>query len=208
MEEISTKAGWLCAGSLAVALGGCGIFSGSPPSSLPFFAASTADSTKLEAVSRELTTAASQCGEPPACEEVQYARALTALYQSRAAAQASFRRVIKMYPTGSYNASSTLWLQLLEKESPQSTAAKDVMSHLVRDWIDRKVNGLRTQKTTLVSEQDLVQSLQKQIGERDRRIAELTSQLDILKLIDQEMEEKKKINRLPATLSPSGSDPR
>ena len=52
----------------------------------------------------------------------------------------------------------------------------------------------------------VVQSLQRQIGERDKRIAELTSQLDVLKVIDQDMGERRKSIRPPATLTPSAAD--
>src|SRR5215467_16353906 len=52
----------------------------------------------------------------------------------------------------------------------------------------------------------LVQSLQRQIKERDKRLAELESQLDTLKLIDHEMDEKRQSNRLPATLTHPEAD--
>jgi hypothetical protein len=52
----------------------------------------------------------------------------------------------------------------------------------------------------------VVQSLQRQIGERDKRIAELTSQLDVLKVIDQDMDERRKSVRRPARLTPSAAD--
>lgn len=48
----------------------------------------------------------------------------------------------------------------------------------------------------------VVQSLQRQIREREKRIAELESQLDALKLIDQDMENLRKPSRPPATLTP------
>jgi hypothetical protein len=51
-------------------------------------------------------------------------------------------------------------------------------------------------------ETGMVQSLRKQIRERDRRIEELESQLDALKVIDQDFENRKKANRPPATLTP------
>jgi TolA-binding protein len=57
-----------------------------------------------------------------------------------------------------------------------------------------------------VVDSGVVQALQKQIRERDRRIAELTSQLEVLKVIDQDMEERRKSSRLPATLTPSATD--
>jgi hypothetical protein len=51
-------------------------------------------------------------------------------------------------------------------------------------------------------ESGLVKSLQKQLRERDKRIEELESQLDALKLIDQDFDKRKKPLRPPATLIP------
>lgn len=51
----------------------------------------------------------------------------------------------------------------------------------------------------------LVQSLQRQIRERDKRIAELESRLDALKVIDQDMEKRRNVSRPPATLTPADS---
>ena len=47
-----------------------------------------------------------------------------------------------------------------------------------------------------------VQSLQKQIRERDKRIEELESQLDALKVIEQDFEKQRNPIRPPATLTP------
>lgn len=51
-------------------------------------------------------------------------------------------------------------------------------------------------------ESSVVQSLHRQLRERDKRIEELESQLNVLKLIDQEVETRKKPSRPPATLTP------
>ena len=51
----------------------------------------------------------------------------------------------------------------------------------------------------------VVQSLQRQIKERDKYIAELESQLDALKVIDQDIEKRRKFSRPPATLTPADS---
>ena len=48
----------------------------------------------------------------------------------------------------------------------------------------------------------VVQSLQRQIREREKRIAELEAQLDALKMIDQSTEKLRKPIRPPATLTP------
>lgn len=47
-----------------------------------------------------------------------------------------------------------------------------------------------------------VQALQRQVRERDKRIEELESQLNALKLIEQDFEKRKKPIRAPATLMP------
>ena len=51
-------------------------------------------------------------------------------------------------------------------------------------------------------ESGLVQSLQRQIRERDKRIEELESQLNALKVIDQDIEKRRRSSRPPATLMP------
>ena len=48
----------------------------------------------------------------------------------------------------------------------------------------------------------VVQSLQRQIRERDKRIAELESQLEVLKVIDQDVEKQIKPILPPATMTP------
>ena len=47
--------------------------------------------------------------------------------------------------------------------------------------------------------QSAVQSLQRQVRERDRRIAELTFQLEALKTIDREAEDRRQQGRFPGT---------
>ena len=46
---------------------------------------------------------------------------------------------------------------------------------------------------------DLVKSLQRQIKERDKRIEELTNQLEALKTIDQDFANRRKPGHAPAT---------
>ena len=48
----------------------------------------------------------------------------------------------------------------------------------------------------------VVQSLQRQIKDREKRIAELEAQLDALKVIDQDIEKRRQFGRPPATLTP------
>jgi TolA-binding protein len=55
----------------------------------------------------------------------------------------------------------------------------------------------------VAAESNVVQSLQKQLREREKRIDELESQLNILKMIDQDVQVRRKPARTPATLTPS-----
>jgi hypothetical protein len=56
-------------------------------------------------------------------------------------------------------------------------------------------------------DQGIVLSLQKQLTDRDRKIEELTSQLEALKRIDQEMREKVRPVRPPSTVTPPPTVP-
>ena len=53
-----------------------------------------------------------------------------------------------------------------------------------------------------VDQSAVVESLQKQIRERDKRIEDLESQLNALKVIDQDAEKLRRSSRPPATLTP------
>jgi hypothetical protein len=55
----------------------------------------------------------------------------------------------------------------------------------------------------VVVESSVVQSFHKQLRARDKRIEELKPQLNILKMIDQDVEVRRKPAPLPATLTPS-----
>jgi hypothetical protein len=49
---------------------------------------------------------------------------------------------------------------------------------------------------------DVVHSLRRQLKERDKRIEKLESQLDALKLIDQDFEKQRTPGRQPVVLTP------
>jgi predicted RNase H-like nuclease (RuvC/YqgF family) len=53
----------------------------------------------------------------------------------------------------------------------------------------------------------VVLSLQKQLTDRDKKIEELTSQLEALKRIDQEMRDKVRPIRPPSTITPPPTTP-
>jgi len=77
---------------------------------------------------------------------------------------------------------------------------------------DRKADGASGRKDAKdpargLSDPGIVLSLQKQLTDRDRKIEELTSQLEALKRIDQEMRDKVRPVRPPSTIAPSPTVP-
>lgn len=224
MNRLSKKV-WFPFGLLLLSSSwGCGAMTlSSQPLSAPFFSPTQEDTARLATFTRELDTMAARCVSPLACDQVHFSRALVALFESREAARTSFRRVISANPSSPLAASSTSWLQLIGEggvqfvsNNEQQSALIDITAQLIRDWMDRQLAEHRNEgKSTLSNKRDppaeepgIVQGLQKQVRERDRRIAELTSQLDALKMIDHDHEERRKSSRTPATLTPSGTDNR
>ena len=202
---------------LISSLWGCGgVTSSIPPLSSPFFLPTSQDTMRVATLSRELDTRALACLEASACEQVHFARALVSLFENREAAGASFRRVIADNPASPLAASSTLWLHVIGDEATSVSSNDEPLSplteitaQLVRDWLDRqlaeqkeKPGALTNLPDSSVEQSQIVYSLQKQVRERDRRIAVLRSQLDALKLIDQDHENTKRTLKMPATLLP------
>lgn len=164
---------------------------------------------------------ASEC---TACDEVHFSQGLVNLFESREAATASFERVISANPYSPLAACSTLWLQLLKEDGlsdspdPQRRALLGLTVHWVRDWMTRQLTPPgQAQKAGRVPNLALVQSLQRQVRdrdhqlkerdqqvrERDKRIAELRSQLEAMKVIDQDQDDRMRKIRPPAVLAPT-----
>jgi hypothetical protein len=109
-------------------------------------------------------------------------------------------------------ASDHLVRDLLDRELiiQQLWAMKDAdaqaMESLQRDLAEheRKMDAISGKKDTARGSTDtgIVLSLQKQLTDRDKKIEELTSQLEALKRIDQEMRDKVRPIRPPSTVAP------
>lgn len=106
---------------------------------------------------------------------------------------------------------------LLDRELiiQQLRAVKDVdaqsLETLQRDLIERerKADALSGKKEPAKTSADIgvVQFFQKQLTDRDKKIEELTSQLEALKRIDQEMRDKVRPIRPPSTVIPPSTAP-
>lgn len=205
-----------------VALSGCETLHVSPPApTAPYFTPTATETAQLEVLTDQLLRFASQCVEPTVCEQVEYARALVTLFKSREEAETSFRRLIDANPSSSLAESSALWLQLLQEEDhrwlwidQQQSDLHEVTAQLVREWIDRKLADFRGEMSTVaetrpdstVEQLRQVQTLQRQVQERNRRITQLLSQLNALKLIDHDVDQRKPTYRLPFTLTHQETD--
>jgi TolA-binding protein len=64
---------------------------------------------------------------------------------------------------------------------------------------ERMARSVDSRVAPAVAQPAVVQALQRQVRERDRRIAELTFQLEALKKIEQETESRRQQGRLPVS---------
>jgi hypothetical protein len=111
--------------------------------------------------------------------------------------------------------SDRLVRDLLDRELTiqQLRAMKDAdaqfLENLQRDLAERerKMDSVNGRKDRGSPETGVVLSLQKQLTERDKKIEELTSQLEALKRIDQEMRDKVRPIRPPSTVAPPPAAP-
>ena len=108
--------------------------------------------------------------------------------------------------------SDRLVRDLLDREMmiQQLRTSKDVDAQTL-DQLQRELAAERERKDALIGKKDAtkvpadgvsVQALQRQLSDRDKKIDELSSQLEALKRIDQEMREKVRPIRPPSTVVP------
>jgi hypothetical protein len=191
---------WLRYGSgllLTGILGGCAMMTNAPPPSTPapLFQADAADTAILQAVRREQEMLLSTCAQHQSCDQVHFTRAMVSLFHNREEAATSFQQTIAVAPNGPFADPSALWIRFLANQSfypaftdEPSGALLEVMKGTVRAWLGRQHaavgNAKSTATETFKSLDPSVHNLQLQIRTRDKRIAELTDQLDALKQID------------------------
>ncbi len=114
-------------------------------------------------------------------------------------------------------ASDRLVRDLLDRELviQQLRAMKEVdaqsLESLQRDLaeLERKMDAVSGKRDTTRGSTDtgILSSIQKQLTDRDKKIEELTSQLEALKRIDQEMRDKVRPIRPPSTVAPPPTVP-
>ncbi len=173
----------LCAGGL---LHAC-MAAPQPAVSPAFLIAAPQDMNAVQAMAREQRRHAQTCSATRSCDRVHYLQALVALYKDRADAEKHFQAVVADAPNGRYAASSLHWLRLL-KEGPRES---DHEPTLIRT-VERLVREVLEYET---EDAQIAQLLKQQLKAQEKKIEELTEQIDALKRVDQEVKEQVKPSR-------------
>ncbi|MEP6600375.1 MAG: hypothetical protein ABJB49_01030 [Nitrospirota bacterium] len=193
---------------LAWGITGCSMFQRSmthPVTS--FFAPDPRDGKLYVTLEREADQLLGTCSPVRSCDRAHFIRGLVALYQSRETAADHFQTAVAMAPTSKRAEPSLFWLQLLKEAA--GAAAEDgpfarATVQLVRDLLERE---LLTEQLLHELGTSPVQTLQRDLKARDKKLEDLTKQLEALKQIDQEMREKTMPNRpSPKTIPPRGKE--
>ena len=197
---------------LASMLWGCTMLPETPPpASAPVFHTEASDTALLHAIQREQEPLLRTCTQDQSCDQVHFTQAMLALFQNGEVAAASFQQALAAAPNGPFADSSARWIRFLAHRPAPSTSADEpqgallgVMKGLVRTWLGqpRTVRTTATGRTVepAKSPDVAVPILQRQIRDREKRIAELTDQLSALKQIDLEAHRANKLSP-PRTLS-------
>ncbi len=207
------RGGYVVVLFLVLTVGGCTtIPPNAPSSSNPLFGLTDHDRAQLASLAHELDSASMSCREP-VCEEIIYTRGLVALFENRERARTLFKQLTGKLPLSSIGQSSVLWLHLLDGNNDggrNEQPSMQVLSQLVRESIQRNVNEIRAREVPVLPaasdvkprEGGALRTVQRQLKDRDRRIAELTAQLEALKTIDRETEHRTKPLRVPSQGTP------
>ncbi len=169
-----------------------------------FFTVRHEDSAAVQALIREQERQVQACAAARACPRAHYFRGLAALYEDRAVAAVHFQAALAGEPDGPYGPSSRYWVQLLsdgQNESVRETVLGRAVERLVREVMEEEAAVRRAALRAVepgsaaAKEAQAVQSLRRQLKEREKKIDELTRQIDALKRVDQEVKDQVKPSR-------------
>jgi hypothetical protein len=164
--------------ALALTVHACAFLRSTDYSVSPLFTANGRLGAHYQALVREQDQLINTCAETRTCDRAHYTRALLALYENQAVAAKHFQEVIDAAPKSHLASSSLFWLEFLQ--NPQTFLAwqglyAEAADHLVRDLLELESSSS--------------QVMQREVKVRDKKVEELTTQLEALKRIDQEMKE-------------------
>ncbi len=186
---------WRSAGGmvlvLLLGLNSCAYLKGllSPPPPY-FFAPDPRDVKLYQILAREAEDQLAACAESNSCDRAHFMRALVALYEDRGVAAGHFQEVVAAAPKGRLASTSLFWVSLLREahsDIDRTGPLAQATERLVRDLLDRE---LIIQQLTRDLEVSGFRALQRELKAREKKVEELTSQLEALKKIDREIREK------------------
>lgn len=167
-----------------------------------FFVPMASEAPVMQALAREQDRRVQACAEKRACDRAHYLRALAALYGDRTVAVKYFRAAVAAAPTGPHAEPSRQWIRLLQEEhdgAPYPAPLMQAAERLVRDVLEREVAAPPSvERAAAKADPDdtaHVQGLKRELKLREKRIDELTKQIDALMRVDQEVKERVKPSR-------------
>ncbi|HET7058491.1 MAG TPA: hypothetical protein VFI05_07145 [Nitrospiraceae bacterium] len=150
----------------------------SPPadsSSGPFFQVDANEAKMYRALAREQDLHLTTCAQERTCEQAHFSRALLALFENQRTAAKHFQDVIAGAPKSRLALASNDWLILLQEVSPEN---------------ERHAHLVRATQSVILELLNREQAIKEELSARERKLKDLSAQLESLKLIDQEMNEK------------------
>jgi hypothetical protein len=88
------------------------------------------------------------------------------------------------------------------QDNPQQRLLMNLTAQSVREWVARQGISRTSPPKAGFIKTATVHALHKQVQDRDRHIAELRAQLEALKVIDQDQQERHRKLRAPASVRP------
>jgi hypothetical protein len=196
-----------------MAFAGCSFPAFSPFSRVtPFFVPDAQDIELYQTLGQKADQLLVRCSARHSCDRAHFLRGLVALYENRDIATSHFQAAVAAAPSGDAAASSLFWLQLMEKSHPYSgqaplaQATTQLLSALLdQELVMRQVmNGTygtdlaalkrelqarekRLAELTKELETTSIPALYRELKARDRKLEDVTKQLEALKQIDREM---------------------
>jgi hypothetical protein len=173
------------------------------PSPTPFFVPNPRDARLYQTLAREAEGQFATCAESNSCDRAHFMRALVALYENREVAAGHFQETVAAAPKGRLASSSLFWISLLRdpaSDIDRTGPLAQATERLVRDLLDREVIIQQLNKDLEASG---VRALQRELKAREKKMEELTSQLEALKKIDREIREMTLPTKPPDKVGPS-----
>jgi hypothetical protein len=167
-------------GVLIAALAACTTTSTTPPpvvtaTSGPFFLVDPNDVKTYRALARDQEARLARCSQDHTCDQAHFTRGLIALFENQQLAMKHFQEVLSATPHSRLVGPSQDWLRLLDDPPTLD---------------DREGRWGKTAQGLIVELLRRDQLMKQELTVRERKVEELSAQIESLKQIDEEMKEK------------------